>query len=189
MIETTVASEQPAVAQAVTHRQAVPVKILAEMASAVALSGALSLITVFTLPQGGSITLASMVPVLLFALRRGTKLGIVAGALLGFVVLVEMPFVVHPAQLLLDYPLAFGALGLAGLFRARPLVGVAVGTAGRFVTHFISGVIFFASYTWDGWNPVMYSAAYNAGYLLPEFVISGFIIVILVHLKALQLYL
>ena len=52
-------------------------KILAEMASAVALSGALSLFTIFMLPQGGSITLASMVPVLLFALRRGAKVGIV----------------------------------------------------------------------------------------------------------------
>ncbi len=189
MWETIITAEQPVVSQAVTPRQAVPVKILAEMASAVALSGALSLIPIFTLPQGGSVTLASMVPVLLFALRRGTKLGIVAGVLLGLVVLVEMPFVVHPAQLLLDYPLAFGALGLAGLFRSRPLVGVAVGIAGRFIMHFISGVIFFASYAWSGWNPVAYSAAYNAGYLLPEFVISGFVIVVLVHLKALQLYL
>jgi thiamine transporter len=189
MAKTTEMSEQPVSARTITRRQPVPVKILAEMASAVALSGALSLITIFTLPQGGSITLASMVPVLLFALRRGVRLGVIAGILLGLVVLVEMPFVVHPAQLLLDYPLAFGALGLAGLFRSRPLIGVAVGIAGRFVMHFISGVIFFASYAWGGWNPVLYSAAYNAGYLLPEFVISGFIIVILVHLKALQMYL
>src|SRR5712692_9262163 len=120
MWETIRAAEQPMVPQAITLRQAVPVKILAEMASAIALSGALSLITIFTLPQGGSITLASMVPVLLFALRRGPKLGVIAGAILGLVVLVEMPFVVHPAQLLLDYPLAFGALGLAGLFLNRP---------------------------------------------------------------------
>jgi thiamine transporter len=175
--------------KAITSRQQVPVKILAEMASAVALSGALSLVTIFMLPQGGSITLASMVPVLVFALRRGAKLGVVAGGLLGLVVLVEMPFVVHPAQLLLDYPLAFGALGLAGMFRSRPLIGVAVGIAGRFVMHFISGLIFFASYAWAGWNPVLYSAAYNAGYLLPEFVLSAFIILILVRLKALQLYL
>jgi thiamine transporter len=183
------ASEPPVLSKRVTLRQAVPVKILAEMASAIALSGALSLITIFTLPQGGSITLASMVPVLLFALRRGPKLGVIAGAILGLVVLVEMPFVVHPAQLLLDYPFAFGALGLAGLFRNRPLIGVAIGITGRFIMHFISGVIFFASYAWDGWNPIAYSAAYNAGYLIPEMVISGFLIVIIVRLKALQLYL
>ena len=189
MPKTTETSEKPVSTKTITRRQAVPVKILAEMASAVALSGALSLFTIFMLPQGGSITLASMVPVLLFALRRGAKVGSVAGVLLGLVVLVEMPIVVHPAQLLLDYPLAFGALGLAGLFRSRPLVGVAVGITGRFVMHFISGVIFFASFAWTDWNPVLYSAAYNAGYLLPEFVISGFIIVILVRLKALQLYL
>ena len=189
MCETFEASEQPVLSKGITLRQAVPIKILAEMASAIALSGALSFITIFTLPQGGSITLASMVPVLFFALRRGPKLGLIAGALLGLVVLVEMPFVVHPAQLLLDYPFAFGALGLAGLFRNRPLIGVAVGITGRFVMHFVSGVIFFASYAWDGWNPIAYSAAYNAGYLIPEMVISGFLIVILVRLKALQLYL
>lgn len=187
MLETFEASEQPVLPKRITFRQAVPVKILAEMASAIALSGVLSLIAIFTLPQGGSITLASMVPVLLFALRRGPKLGAIAGTLLGLVVLVEMPLVVHPAQLLLDYPFAFGALGLAGLFRNRPLIGVAVGITGRFIMHFISGVIFFASYAWAGWDPIIYSAAYNAGYLIPEMVISGFIIVILVRLKALQL--
>jgi len=176
-------------ASVVTRRHIVPVKILAELAGAVALSGALSLVTIFTLPQGGSITLASMVPVLLFALRRGPKLGVIAGGLLGLIVLIEMPFVVHPAQLLLDYPLAFGALGLAGFSRNRPLIGVAVGIAGRFVMHFIAGVIFFASYAWAGWNPIAYSAAYNSGYLLPEFTISGFIILILVRLKTLELYL
>src|SRR5947199_5025656 len=133
MLETFEASEQPELSKRIAIRQAVPVKILAEMASAVALSGALSLFTIFMLPQGGSITLASMVPVLLFALRRGAKVGIVAGVLLGLVVLVEMPIVVHPAQLLLDYPLAFGALGLAGLFRSPPLIGVAAGVAGRIV--------------------------------------------------------
>src|SRR5213080_5243894 len=100
MAKATETSEQPVSVKTITRRQAVPVKILAEMASAVALSGALSLITIIMLPQGGSITLASMVPVLLFALRRGPKLGVIAGAILGLVVLVEMPFVVHPAQLL-----------------------------------------------------------------------------------------
>src|SRR5438093_12003538 len=118
MAKTTETSEQPVSAKTITRRQPVPVKILAEMASAVALSGALSLITIFTLPQGGSITLASMVPILLFALRRGPKFGVIAGALLGLVVLVEMPFVVHPAHLFLDYRFAFGVFGLAGLFRS-----------------------------------------------------------------------
>jgi thiamine transporter len=184
-----ISSVTPAPTPNIARLQAVPVKILAELAGAVALSGALSLFTIFTLPQGGSITLASMVPVLLFALRRGPKLGIIAGGLLGLIVLIEMPFVVHPAQLLLDYPFAFGALGLAGFFHSRPLVGVAVGIATRFVMHFISGVIFFASYAWSGWNPIAYSAAYNAGYLIPEFAISGFIILILVRLRVLELYL
>src|SRR3989442_2724633 len=102
MAKTTETSEQPVLTKSAARRQAVPVKILAEMASAVALSGALSLFTIFMLPQGGSITLASMVPVLLFALRRGAKVGSVAGGLLGLVVLVQLASVVHPGQLPLD---------------------------------------------------------------------------------------
>src|SRR5207245_11007053 len=133
MLETFEESEQPVLSKRIMLRQAVPVKILAEMSSAIALSGALSLITIFTLLQGGSITLASMVPVLLFALRRGPKLGVIAGAILGLVVLVEMPFVVHLAQLLLDYPFAFGALRPPGLFRNSPLIDVAVDITVRFI--------------------------------------------------------
>ncbi len=69
--------------------------------------------------------------------------------MLGVVVLIEEPIVVHPVQLLLDYPIAFGALGLAGLFRRQPLVGVGIGLVGRFAAHFVSGVVFFASYAGD----------------------------------------
>ncbi len=55
------------------------IKLLSETAGAVALAGALNLVRVFTFPQGGSITLASMVPIFLLALRRGWKIGILAG--------------------------------------------------------------------------------------------------------------
>ncbi len=175
------------------------VKILAETAVAVALAGALNLIKIFSLPQGGSVTLAAMVPILLLALRRGWKVGVVAGVVLGLVVLVEEPFIVHPAQLVLDYPLAYGVLGLAGFFRKQPVVGVAVGIGLRFVSHFVSGIVFFASYnpgsislgifTLQNIDAVTYSALYNASYLIPEFVISGILIGILVRLKALDMYL
>ncbi len=164
-------------------------KVLAETAGAVALAGALNLIKVFTLPQGGSITLASMVPVLLLSLRRGWKAGIPAGVVLGLVVLVEEPFVVHPAQLLLDYPVAFGALGLAGFFRTKPLIGVAVGITSRFISHLVSGVIFFASFAPAGQDAYTYSAIYNGSYLLPELVISAFMIQLLIWRNALKLYL
>jgi thiamine transporter len=163
-------------------------RLLAEIVVFVAMATALSFITVYTFPQGGSITAGSMVPILWLALRRGPRLGLFAGAVFGLVELALMPFIYYPVQVLLDYPLAFGALGLAGFFKTRPVVGVVVGITGRFVMHFISGVVFFASFAPAGMSPIAYSAIYNASYLIPEMVISGFIIFLLQKSKALKLY-
>src|SRR5512136_635565 len=107
-------------------------KIMAEIAVVVALSYALNLIVLFRMPQGGSVTVVSMVPILWLALRRGTKIGVLGGVLFGLVDLMPQPFVVHPVQFLLDYPLAFGSLGLAGLFQKHPIAGVVTGIFGRF---------------------------------------------------------
>jgi energy-coupled thiamine transporter ThiT len=98
-------------------------KIVAEVVAFVAVSVALSYVKVFSLPQGGSVTAGSMVPVIWLSLRRGAKIGLFACALYGLVQLVVEPFVYHPAQVLLDYPIAFGALGLAGFFQNRPSLG------------------------------------------------------------------
>jgi len=159
----------------------------------VALSGALYLIKIFTLPQGGSITLGSMVPIFLLALRRGPRIGIVGGVAFGLVALVEdvylgVEVIFYPAQVILDYPLAFGLLGLAGLFRKVPVLGVGVGIAARFCSHFVSGVLFFASYAPAGVSPFVYSAIYNGGFLIPEFVITAALMIVLVRVKALELY-
>ena len=163
-------------------------KILTEAVAAVALSGVLHLITLFQSPQGGRVTAAAMVPVLFVAIRRGPRVVILAGIAYGLVVLVEEPFIYHPVQFLLDYPLAFGALGLAGFFRKLPLAGVAVGISGRFVCHFISGLVFFATYAPVGMNPALYSAIYNASYLIPELIVSAVVMLILEKRKILQLY-
>jgi thiamine transporter len=170
------------------------IKQLAEVAVMVALSGALYAVKIFTLPQGGSITLASMVPVFLLALRRGPKWGIAAGVIFGLVAMVEdlstgAEVIIYPAQVIFDYPLAFGLLGLAGFFRKTPLLGVGIGVAARFCSHFVSGILFFASFAPAGMSPYEYSAIYNGSFLLPEMVITAIIMVGLVRLKALQLYL
>ena len=172
--------------QGLAQREILATKILAETAGAVALGGALNLLKIYSLPQGGSVTLGAMVPLLLLALRRGPWVGILAGEIFGGVVLIEEPISVHPVQVLLDYPMAFGALGLAGLLRQRPLVGVAVGIASRFVFHFISGIFFFTLFNLDG---VLYSAVYNGSYLLPELAISAIIVQLLVRRRVLELYL
>ena len=155
-------------------------KIIAEIVVAVALAYALNLIVILRLPQGGSVTAASMVPILWLALRRGAKIGVLGGVIFGLVDLFPQPFIVHPAQFLLDYPLAFGALGLAGFLRGHPIVGVVVGIFGRFICHFISGLVFFATYAPTGMNPAVYSAVYNGSYLVLELVFSTIVVYMLV---------
>jgi len=157
---------------------------LTETAIAVALVAVLSNIRVYKLPQGGSVTAASLVPIFYIALRWGAPWGMLAGALAGVVNYILEPFFVHPIQVLLDYPVAFGALGLAGFLARWPAAGIVAGGAGRWLAHFISGVVFFASYAPPGQSPWVYSAIYNGSYMLPEVAIS--IVVTLVLLRSLQ---
>lgn len=167
-------------------------KILTEIIAMVALAGVLEYVSGFLplqMPEGGRVTLAAMVPIFFVAVRRGWRLGIVAGVAFGLVVLVEEPFIYHPVQVLLDYPLAFGALGLAGFFRNSPVLGVVVGIGGRFLCHFTSGLVFFATFAPAGMNPALYSAIYNAWYLVPELIISSAFILVLQKRHILQLYL
>jgi len=164
-------------------------KIIAEIVVFVSLATVLSYIKIFSLPQGGSITAASMVPIIWLALRRGPKVGLFAAAVYGLVQLVIGPYIFHPAQVLLDYPIAFGMLGLAGFFQKRPFLGVNVGIIGRFLAHFFSGIIFFADYAPEGMHPAIYSAVYNGGYLLVELVISIYVMYLLQESKVLKIYL
>jgi len=128
-----------------------------------------------------------MIPLILLALRQGFVVGTVAGFAYGLLDLLIDPFVVHPVQVLLDYPLAFGALGLAGFFPPTvrgAILGSTVAVLGRFVFHFLSGIVFFSSYAWEGWSPAAYSAVYNAGYLVPSLVIA--LVVVVALMKALE---
>jgi len=185
---------EPVIAQGMKSRPN-QLRILAESAIMIALATVLNSVKIFTMPEGGTVTLGAMIPLLFLALRRGTKVGMAAGAVFGVIDVYFEPFVYNPVQFLLDYPFAFGALGLAGLFGSRvngsqgrrvftPVAwsvgAVAFGIFGRFVCHFFSGLIFFASYAPAGESPALYSAAYNASYLIPEFFISAFVVSILV---------
>jgi len=171
-------------------RQFFSTKILAEIIVLVALAGALSLIShsFFGLPQGGSINLG-MIPIFWLALRRGWIIGVFAGAVFGVVDMTIEPFIVHPIQFILDYPLAFAVLGLAGLFRKYAIVGIVVGGVGRFVSHFISGIVYFADYAPVGMSPVVYSALYNGTYIIPSIITCAIIIGILQKSKTLNIYL
>ena len=165
-------------------------KILTEMVACIALAAVLYEITFYQLPEGGRITAASMVPLLFVALRRGPRVGIIAGITFGLIAIVldSASFAYNPIQVMLDYPLAYGALGLVGFFRRAPIMGVVVGIAGRFVCHFISGLIFFAQFAPPTQGPYLYSAIYNGSYIVPELIISAAMIFVLEKRKILQLY-
>jgi thiamine transporter len=173
----------------VIEKKSFSTRIIAEIAIFAALSTALSFITFVVFPQGGSVTAGSMVPMLWLSLRRGPKIGLFAGVVYGIVQLVVMPQIYYPWQVVLDYPLAFGCLGLAGFFKKRLLVGVGISVTGRFVMHLISGAIFFAEFAPEGMNPWVYSALYNGSYMLPEMVISLAIIYLLKKSNVLNVYL
>jgi thiamine transporter len=178
-----------------TNKNIFPTKILAEITVFVALAAALAYAShsflSFAWLQGGSINLG-MLPIFWLALRRGPKIGIFAGAVLGVVDLAIEPFVVHPVQFVLDYPLAFACLGLAGFFRGfsrvGPVMGEAVGGAGRFLCHFTSGVVYFANYAPAGVSPIVYSIVYNGTYMIPSIIICVIAIVLLQKSKTLNIY-
>ena len=167
-------------------------KIFAEGVITIALTVILKdvLPPICQLPQGGSVSAAGMVPLLWFSLRRGLRCGLEAGIIYGLVHMV-LPgsYIVDPVQALLDYPIAFSAIGLAGMFRKHPLIGVGVGITGRFLAHFTSGVWFFSEYAPAGMHPMIYSAIYNGSYLIVELLISVIIMYIIVKRGLLEIYL
>jgi thiamine transporter len=133
----------------------------------------------YHMPQGGSVTFGAMIPLLLIAFRYGPVVGYLAGFTYGLLNLLQDPYILHPVQVLFDYPLPYMALGLAGYFKDRMLLGAIVGSCGRFICHFISGVVFFASYAPPGTSPYWYSLVFNATYLLPELMICLLILRVL----------
>lgn len=132
------------------------------------------------MPQGGSVSL-ELLPIVFIAVRRGVAPAFTAGIVYGLLQLV-LPgaFVYHPAQALLDYPLAFAALAAGGVVAVsgwRSLASaVALACAARFVFHFLSGLIFFAEYAPEWESPWLYALTYNALYLLPEAVLTALLL-------------
>ncbi len=146
-------------------------KQLVFSAAAIALAVVASMIKLFEMPMGGSVTLLSMLFIVLIANWYGPYVGIMTGIAYGLLQFVMEPIFYTVPQMLTDYPLAFGALGLAGFFYRKKnglIIGYIAGVLGRFFFSFLSGVFFFASYAWEGWNVAAYSAAYNGSYLAAE---------------------
>ncbi|SHI10049.1 thiamine transporter [Sporobacter termitidis DSM 10068] len=167
---------------------------LAECAMMIALSTVLSLFPIFAMPQGGTVTLASMVPLVLVSYRHGLKWGILTAfthSLLQMLILFNVPpaqtFWAFAGVVLLDYMLAFTVLGTAAFF-GRPFknraVSAAVGAAAvaflRFICSFLSGILIWGSYAPEGTPVWLYSLTYNGSYMLPELIITAVVSLILV---------
>ncbi|MDE6550001.1 MAG: energy-coupled thiamine transporter ThiT [Clostridia bacterium] len=169
----------------------------------VALAFGLSYIRLFKAPYGGSITLFSLLPIALYSYIFGIRKGVLCGFVYGMLQAVQDPWVVHPLQFILDYPLAFSLVGLCGglfrnLFRSKALInkrfsdavaitlGITLGVIGRFMCHMISGAVYFGEYA-EGFgfaNEWLYSFVYQCTYVLPDGAIAIFGAFVLMMSKA-----
>ena len=158
----------------------------------IALGAVLSMIKIWNMPWGGSITLLSMLPITLISVKFGVKRGLFVSFIYSLVQLFFgivfdglLGWGLTPAMLisciLLDYIFAFSVLGLAGLFKDKGLSGILGGSIIaiflRFVFHVLSGVFVFASVgkLWEGFettNTLLYSLVYNGCYMLPELIFT-----------------
>ena len=156
----------------------------------IALSFALSYIRIIRMPMGGSITLASLLPLMLYSYMFGCKKGLIAGVVYGFLQAIQDAWILHPAQFVLDYVTAFMAIALTGCLRNVPALkgrmrtqfalGGTIAGVTRYLSHFFSGVfafgVFGADYAEEYGisalaNPYFYSFVYQSLYIIPEMII------------------
>ena len=154
-------------------------QLIARIGIALALATILKMLRLYHFPQGGSITLGSMIPILLIAFMYGPQVGCLTGFLYGVITFILDPYILHPVQVLFDYPLPFMALGLAGFFKDRNWLGTSVAIFVRFICHFISGVAFFGSFAPEGMSPLIYSLLVNGPMIGIEGIICLVILTVL----------
>ena len=159
-------------------------------AISIALSFALSYIRILHMPMGGSITFASMLPLMLYSYMFGCKKGLIAGIVYGFLQAIQDPWLLHPAQFALDYLVAFMAMALTGCLRnvaslkgkmrTQFTLGAIIAGVMRYISHYFSGVFAFGTFGADYAeeygisalaNPYFYSFVYQSMYVIPEIVI------------------
>lgn len=155
-------------------------QLISRIGIALALATVLKILRLYHFPQGGSITLGSMIPILIIAFMYGPQVGCLTGFLYGMITFIMDPYILQPVQVLFDYPLPFTALGLAGFFKSdhlpQRLCGVTLSVFVRFLCHFISGVAFFGSYAPKGMSPWLYSLSING----PIIGLEGIICIVII---------
>ncbi len=152
-----------------------------------ALSLVLSMLRIFDAPYGGSVTPASMLPIIILSLLYGTKWGLLTGTVFAILSMLLTGFPAPPVGnaasyllvFFLDYILAFGFLGLASffykLYGKKPLsipLSAATVIFLRFLCHFASGILIWSAYAWEGYGAAAYSFLYNGSYMLFELIVT-----------------
>ena len=172
-------------------------RFIVEGGVAIALSFILSFVVLFRMPLGGSVTLASRLPLVIFAIRWGFKKGLWAALIFGILNMVFGGYVIHPAQAILDYILSFSAIAISGIsfgksktkFSYIPSIIISYLVSGLF--NVISAFVFFndmATAKAAGFNNfTLYAFAYNYSFLAADALIL--IIVFLLIYDRLKLYL
>ena len=179
-------------------QQANRTKILAEVAIFSSLSAVLYAIKLFILPYGLSITIGSFVPVMWLSLRRGVKTGLFAGTIFGIlaffvdsIIFGPQNVAVNPVQFVLEYPIAFALLGLAGVFHKKTtgfaLAGTCFAIFVKFLIHAFAGYIFWVYVyqfpeEWGVWWPVVSNGSFH----LVESVVSLILLSMLVKRRTLD---
>ncbi|HFI0116152.1 TPA: energy-coupled thiamine transporter ThiT [Streptococcus suis] len=165
--------------------------ILAEVAIFSAIALVFDKIPLFTMPQGGSVSLV-MLPILLLALRHGLGVGVLTGGIVGTIQLFYGGYFLNVFQVFLDYALSYAGIGLAGLVaptlskqknlkNATLIITLAsfLGGSIRLIATFLSGIIFYADYAPAGTPVWLYSFTYNISYILPSTAIASILLILL----------
>ena len=155
--------------------------IMIEGALCIALSIVLSKFDLFRMPQGGTIDF-ELVPIMIFAYRRGLKWGLFGGFVVGLVKMLTGGYIINPVQAALDYPLAFTCVGLVALH--PKIISFLLAACAQISCSIVSGAYFFAQYAPEGQNAWVYSFFYNAPVLGTKYILSW--IAALILWKALE---
>ncbi|HFH9838034.1 TPA: energy-coupled thiamine transporter ThiT [Streptococcus suis] len=165
--------------------------ILAEVAIFSAIALVFDKIPLFTMPQGGSVSLV-MLPILLLSLRHGVRVGMLSGSIVGTIQLFYGGYFLNIFQVFLDYALSYAGVGIAGLLaptlhkkntltQASITIALAsfLGAFIRFLANFLAGIIFYADYAPAGTPIWLYSFTYNISYILPSTAIACTLLILL----------
>lgn len=155
------------------------IRRITECGILMALGLALSFFKIYKLPSGGSVSLG-ILPLVLIAARNGFKTGFVCGLGFGVLLVAAGATIVHPLQFLIDYPLAYAAIGLAGLIKwdngLKAATATTLANLVKLHFHVIAGAVFFAKGKENFKEALVFSYGYNCGHLIPETIICAIIV-------------